>query len=177
VDRNGNFYYAHLACDAGGHKAIAVSKSIDGGNTFGSSTIVVTSPGANKDWLAIGPDPNVPTRDNLYVAWVNFYPAAGPPYQGSSLMLSRSFDGGATWNTQTVYSPVNGLLLQFPNPVVDTSNGRLYIPFLHYRAHGNADYIQVLVSDDAGSSFSFLSFRGFDLFVAVNGRNLERDLE
>jgi hypothetical protein len=160
VDRQGNFYYAHLACNASRNLGIAVSKSTDGGNTFGSSTIVATSPGADKDWLAIGPDPKVPTRDNLYVAWANFYPMPGP-LQGSTLMLSRSLDGGATWNTSTIFSPVdNGVLssfLQFANPVVDPSNGRLYIPFLH-QGYTEADYIQVLVSDDAGASFSFLSF-------------------
>jgi hypothetical protein len=155
VDRQGNFYFAHLACDAVGNTVIAVSKSTDGGNTFGPSTIAATSNGGDKDWLAVGPDPKVPTRDNLYVAWVNFSSAA------SSLMLSRSLDGGATWNTQTVYSPVdNGVLSSFlfaPNPVVDPSNGRLYIPFLHI-SNVDADDIQVLVSDDAGATFSFLSF-------------------
>jgi hypothetical protein len=157
VDRGGNFYYAHHACDASLNLVIAVSKSTDGGKTFGSSTIVATSPGSDKDWLAVGPDPKVPTRDNLYVAWVNF----ADDGSGSSLMLSKSLDGGATWNTQTVYPPVdNGVLssfLQYPNPVVDPSNGRLYIPFLHF-GDGDADYIQVLVSDDAGATFSFLPF-------------------
>jgi hypothetical protein len=155
VDRKGNFYFAYLACDASANTVIAVSKSTDRGQTFGPSTIVFTSNGGDKEWLAIGPDPTVKSQDNLYVAWVNFLPAS------SRLMLSKSLDGGATWSTSTVFAPVdNGVessFLQFPNPVVDKSNGRLYIPFLH-GGHADADFIQVLVSDDAGQTFHFLNF-------------------
>jgi hypothetical protein len=160
VDRNGNFYYANIACTPDNHTAVAVNKSTDRGNTFGSSTIVALSDGADKDWLAVGPDPKVMTRDNLYVAWANFHLEADPPF--GSLMLSTSLDNGATWNTKTVYSPpINDPLLSpivtFPNPVVDASNGRLYIPFLNFGNY-DADYIKVAVSDDAGATFSFLKF-------------------
>src|SRR5262249_54204633 len=44
-----------------------------------------------------------------------------------------------------------------PNPVVDTSNGKLYIPFLHF-GDVDAHYIRVLASDDAGATFHFLNF-------------------
>jgi hypothetical protein len=47
--------------------------------------------------------------------------------------------------------------IQFSNPVVDPSNGRLYVPFLHF-SNFDADAIRVLVSDDAGATFQFLAF-------------------
>ena len=76
--------------------------------------------------------------------------------------MSRSIDGGATWSSpQVVYKPVaSGVLsnqLQFSNPVVDPSTGRLYIPFLHYSTI-DADDVQALASDDGGQTFHFLNF-------------------
>src|SRR5207302_11267251 len=47
--------------------------------------------------------------------------------------------------------------IQFSNPVVDASNGRLYIPFLHF-SDIDADNVRVLVSNDGGQTFNFLAF-------------------
>jgi hypothetical protein len=47
--------------------------------------------------------------------------------------------------------------IQFSNPVVDPSTGRLYVPFLHF-TNFDADFVKVLVSDDGGNTFSFLRF-------------------
>jgi len=47
--------------------------------------------------------------------------------------------------------------VQFSNPVVDPVTGRLYVPFLNF-SNVDADLIRVLVSDDAGQTFSMLQF-------------------
>jgi hypothetical protein len=154
VDRAGNFWYAHLARDGAGQFGIGIAKSTDHGETFNPS-MVFLDPGADKDWLAIGPDPIQRSRDNLYVTWTRFSST------GSELMLSKSLDGGATWRTDVIYAPfINGMLsnmIQFSNPVVDRSTGRLYIPFLQF-SFFNADFIRVLVSDDGGFTFKGLAF-------------------
>lgn len=158
VDRRGNFFYASVAADAGGNTVIIVNKSSDHGSTFGIPAIAATDNGGDKDWLAVGPDPVHRDRDNLYVTWTSFA-ADG---SGSSLWLSRSTDGGTSWTSKQLFAPTdNGTtsssFIQFSNPVVDASTGRLYIPFLHF-SDIDADNIKVLVSDDGGDTFQFLNF-------------------
>ncbi len=155
VDRLGNFYYASLGANAAGQSNLFVGKSVDRGNTFQPGVTVALDPGVDKEWIAVGPDPLVPTRDNVYVTWTSFKAAS------SQLMLGRSTDGGQTWTVSTLFAPVdNGVesaFIQFSNPVVDTANGRLYVPFLH-GGDSDADFIKVLISDDGGQSFFFATF-------------------
>ena len=155
MDRRGNIYYASLGTDAAGNGALIVNKSADNGSTFGTASVVVLDEGSDKEWLAIGPDPKVRGRDNLYVTWTSFTDT------GSELHLATSIDGGQTWSTKLLFAPaddgVNSAFIQFSNPVVDTSSGRLYIPFLHF-SDTDADNVRVLVSDDGGRHFRFLAF-------------------
>jgi hypothetical protein len=118
--------------------------------------LVVQDDGSDKEWLAIGPDPRVRNRDNLYITWTSFGAA------GSTLNLSRSLDGGTTWSpARVLFTPaddgVNSSYVQFSNPIVDQATGRLYIPFLHF-SDIDADNVRVLVSDDGGATFKFLAF-------------------
>jgi hypothetical protein len=60
-----------------------------------------------------------------------------------------------------LFAPVDtgamSAFIQFANPVVDRSSGRLYIPFLHF-SNSDADIVRVLASDDGGQTFRFLRF-------------------
>lgn len=155
VDRSGNFYYASLGANAAGQSLIFVGKSTDGGTSFGPGVTVALDPGSDKEWIAAGPDPLNPLNDNVYVTWTSF------GANNSALMLGRSTDGSQTWTVSTVYAPVDdgveSSFIQFSNPVVDRSTGKLYIPFLH-GGDTDADYIKVLESDDGGQTFHFLNF-------------------
>jgi hypothetical protein len=102
TDRAGNFYYSNLMLDGTtGNLDVGVAKSTDGGKTF--STPIVVSPSndafyfGDKDALAVGPDPAVKTRDDIYVAWDDqFADQNGNAFTG--LPVARSTDGGATWH-------------------------------------------------------------------------------
>jgi hypothetical protein len=106
---------------------------------------VAVDPVSDKEWIAAGPDPLEPLRYNVYVTWTSF------GANNAVLKLGRSTDGGQTCTVSTVYAPVDdgveSSFIQFSNPVVDRSTGKLYIPFLH-GGDANADYIKVLESDD-----------------------------
>jgi hypothetical protein len=158
VDRTGNFFFANLADNAAGHGAIAVNRSSDGGNTWSAGVIVQVDDGSDKEWLAVGPDPNVKDRDNVYVTWTSFQAAA------CELRFGRSVDGGASFTAKTIYVPTANPnpafpqnCLTFSNPVVDQITGTLYVPFLRF-SNADQDFIQMLISRDAGETFSLATF-------------------
>jgi hypothetical protein len=157
VDRHGNFYFANLADDVV-HGTIQVNKSTDGGNTWSAGVVVQEDDASDKEWLAVGPDPSVKSRDNVYVTWTSFQATA------CELRFGRSTDGGATFTSKTIYVPAADPdpthpqnCLTFTNPVVDQITGTLYVPFLHF-SNSDQDFIQIMISDDAGETFHFATF-------------------
>src|SRR5690242_19148769 len=159
VDRRGNFHFASLGTDASGKFGIIVNNSLDSGRTWSPAVVVQLDGGADKEWLAIGPDPGRKDQDNVYVTWTSFQST------GAQLRFGRSTDGGMTWTTKTIFAPAPDPThpgnpqnsLTFSNPAVDRLTGRLYIPFLQF-SQLDQDFIRVLISDDGGETFSFATF-------------------
>jgi hypothetical protein len=158
VDRHGVFYFATLGADALNRPAIQVNKSSDGGNTWSDAVIVQQDNGSDKEWLAVGPDPGTKSRDNVYVTWTSFQASA------CELRFGRSINGGATWTAKTIFVPTADPdpthpqnCLTFSNPVVDQITGTLYVPFLRF-SNADQDFIQMMISDDAGATFRFATF-------------------
>jgi hypothetical protein len=58
---------------------------------------------------------------------------------------------------RTAATPVSENCLQFSNPTVDQQTGTLYVPFLRF-SNADQDFIQMLISDDAGDTFRFATF-------------------
>ena len=161
MDRHGHIFYASLGADAQGNGGLILNKSTNHGSSFGAATVVAVDGGSDKEWLAIGPDPTAPARDNIYVTWTSFIANARGRTVASELWLARSTDGGQTFSASRLFAPaddgVNSSFIQGSNPVVDLSTGRLYIPFLHF-SDTDADNVRVLVSDDGGQHFRSLAF-------------------
>lgn len=158
VDRHGNFYFATLGADAKGQGTVQVNKSTDGGQTWSDAAVVQVDNGSDKEWLAVGPDPMNRNRDNVYVTWTSFQSTGG------QLRFGRSTDGGTTWTSKTIFAPAPDPnpahpqnSLQFSNTYVDPVTGRLYVPFARF-SNSDVDFLQIMVSDDAGETFAFLKF-------------------
>jgi hypothetical protein len=136
-DADGNVYVAYGVSYFVGNTertSLVVCKSTDGGRTYNQAVIIGTAnrvlnvPGHDKWVLATGPDPAVPGRQNVYIAWTwNIPTPAGNVDQ--QISVSRSIDGGLTFSTPIVINDdsVNGRDRAL---VADPSvgpNGELYV--------------------------------------------------
>ncbi len=160
ADRRGVFFYAGLGTDAFGNGTVNINISNDRGRTWSPGIVVQVDDGSDKEWLAVGPDPMEKGRDNVYVTWTSFQSAPSR----SELRFARSIDGGLTWAAKTIFAPTANAdptrpqqFIQFSVPFVDPVTGRLYVPFLHF-SNSDEDFIRIMVSNDAGETFSFLNF-------------------
>jgi hypothetical protein len=94
---------------ANGH--VVVSRSIDGGRTFGEPVRVMTGVGADssptqvfwdKEWLTVDNYPHSPHYGRAYVTATRFF--GGNQYQESPIYLSYSDDGGRSWSAPSEIS-------------------------------------------------------------------------
>ena len=162
-------YYANLVFsrlnDASG---IVVSKSTDGGLTWGEPSIVhtdgVDSSGNptdtpifnDKEWITV--DPRTGT---VYVTWTSFEPS------GSPIQVSHSDDGGRTWSAPAVVNPASAFKTGGVTPFSSGSNpqvnrrGDLFIAYesavcqtLNCDQATDHDAVIVAVSHDHGRTFT-----------------------
>jgi hypothetical protein len=138
-DRSGAMYYSTLALDMfNGNLDVAVAKSTNGGKTWSTPVPVFRPPfttfySGDKDALAVGPDPVVTTRDNIYVAYddISFDINTNQAFTG--LPVARSIDGGRTWQlhyADKFILPMTGCSFQQyigATPIVDRPTGTLYV--------------------------------------------------
>ena len=120
VDSDCNFYMASLHRTAAGDSAISVSKSVDGGITFGAPVVVTSSPSdfPDKELLGVGPNP-AGGQDIIHLTLTRFTGGA------AQIEYWRSLDGGATWQDQFTFNP--GGQSQGSIPVVDPVTGDVYV--------------------------------------------------
>jgi sialidase-1 len=84
-----------------------------------------------------------------------------------AIVMRRSIDGGITWSpltTVTSVSPGSGVWINNPTPVVERTNGKVFLLFLH-----NASEVFVTESADDGQSWSAASDITSNVKVTVAG--------
>jgi hypothetical protein len=102
-DRTGAMYNSTLVANFfTGALQVGVAKSTDGGKTWGTPVPVFQPPSTlfesgDKDALAVGPDPAVATRDDLYVSYDDFAFDTVTNTAFNGLPVAHSTDGGKTW--------------------------------------------------------------------------------
>jgi len=143
---------------------ISVSKSFDGGQTFGSPVSAVSKNGTthflDKEWLAV--DPTNPNR--IYVTYTDFDdsgslcgldPVSGLPIPRAAIELVRSTDGGASWGTPVVIDEVCGSAFVQGSQVAVGPGGEVYVAWEGFAASG-AREIDIRKSTDSGATFGAL---------------------
>lgn len=162
-------YYANLVFSRlNGGNGVVVSKSTDGGRTWGEPSIVHidgvdangnpvdTDFGDDKEWITV--DQHTGT---VYVTWTLFGPSDTP------IVVSRSTDGGATWSTPVAVNPSSGFTpggitpySQGSNPQVNR-HGDLFIAYESAVCQSLAcdqptdhDAVIIATSRDGGRTFT-----------------------
>ena len=121
--------------------AVVVSRSTDGGLTWGDPVTVANAGGTSdfdKNWTACDGTPTSPSYGNCYTEWDDFG-------HSNHLRMSVSTDGGLTWRSSTVpNSTVIG-----GQPVVQP-NGTVVVPI----DTGSESKVESFVSTNGGSSYT-----------------------
>jgi hypothetical protein len=137
-DRSGAMYYSTLALDGfTGNLDVAVAKSTNGGKTWNAPVPVFRPPfttfySGDKDAMAIGRDPVVASRDDIYVSYDDFVANNLTSTSFNGLPVAHSTDGGKHWTLKYadkfIQSPTSCSFGQYigATPVV-TANGTLYV--------------------------------------------------
>ncbi len=172
----GNLYEAMVS-------SIVVSRSDDGGESW-SSPYVASSGDVvvledrvivkflDKPWLTVGPDPEDPKEDVLYVTYTEFlyeypisseYPYLRTPTIKTTIKLVSSRDGGRNWSEPVSVSPTHLYIYGLSKRIVQGSmpavapDGKLYVGYYDSLADGpwEGKFAPTVVwSTDGGRSFS-----------------------
>jgi hypothetical protein len=107
-DAQGRAYVSTLLFNSGCDSAVAVSRSTDGGRTFGKPVIVHRSATCavsdDKNWLVVDTSPGSPHRGRLYQFWTPFFFDIFGNFDGAPQAVVWSDDRGATWSSPVAVS-------------------------------------------------------------------------
>lgn len=157
VGPNGEVYLAWS-----GPLGIVFDKSTDGGVTFGSDVFVTSQPGGwdfdvsgiyrcNGLPITACDVSNSTYRGTIYVLWSD----QRNGINNTDVFLSKSTDGGSTWNSvRRVNNDVGTTHQFFPWLTIDQTTGYLYTAFYDRRnTTGNATDVFLARSTDGGETF------------------------
>ena len=157
------FYYASLHLDFGSSTTGAsVSKSTDGGVTFGDPVAAVAksldSHFIDKEWMAADPT----NSQRLYVTYTDFdfsgdtcgTDGNGDPIFRTGIELVKSIDGGGTWSPPLDLATSCGDDGEQGSQVVVDDHGRVFVAWEHFPAGVPYNEIRLRKSTNQGASFS-----------------------
>ncbi len=128
--------------------AILVSRSTDGGLTWGKP-IVVAAAGSNdnldKEWVVCDETLSSPYYGHCYVQWDN-------RNLNSRILMSTSTDGGLTWGSPK--SPQNQSFSALGGQPLVQPNGTVIVPIYGTDLATNIDHIYAYTSTNGGKSWN-----------------------
>lgn len=138
---DGTAYISVLVFDAGCDSAVVVSRSTDGGRTFGAPVAAHRSSNCaisdDKNWLLVDTGPKSPHRGRLYQFWTPFLTDMFGNADGSPQALVWSDNGGRTWSAPVSVTAPHANT-QNSQPML-LPNGTLVDTYLDYGPNGSAE--------------------------------------
>jgi hypothetical protein len=166
---NGDLYAVSLSFDVfDANNAVLVSKSTDGGDTWGTPTPIIADSflGAFNDKESITADPTDPSGNLVYAVWDRFIspPGGRGPDQAvfrsrtsaQQVWFSRTTNGGASWEpARAIYSP-SARAGTIGNIINVVSNGGLVDGFVVFAQNNRTMFpgVAVIRSSDKGVTWS-----------------------
>lgn len=152
-DSNGNAYYAYLwgnfvTLDI----SVAVSKSTDGGVTWGLPRIVLADPPSlrawDKEWLEVDNWPTSPSKNTIYLTATYF-----DLLMAGHVRITRSADGGLTWSTPFEVSDASLGTTDQLSAIAPAPDGRVFVAWLDLGrdGFGGTDTVKVRRGDSGGT--------------------------
>jgi hypothetical protein len=127
--------------------ALLVSRSTNGGASFGPPVEVLRSPDStvlvDKNWMTLNTFPGTPTSGRILLTFTRFDPSYSP------IARTYSDDGGRTWSPSAFITPSN-YQAQGSQPVY-LPDGKLVVVFWHFTP---SDRIELVVSTNGGGTFN-----------------------
>src|SRR5205085_4253038 len=127
--------------------AVLVSRSTDGGLTWGKP-IVVAAAGSNdyfdKEWIVCDETASSPYYGHCYVEWDN-------SKLNGRILMSTSTDGGNTWGSSN--SPQNQSFSALGGQPLVQPNGNVIVPIYGTDLTTNKDHIYSYTSTNGGTSW------------------------
>jgi hypothetical protein len=163
-----NFYYSSIARDVGVgfafvNSTVSVSRSVDGGTTFGGAVAAVSKDSPvhflDKPWMAVEPGPtDSPADDVVHVTYTDFDSSGADPCPNqfrSTIEYVRSTDGGQTWSAPLALESRCGNAGALQGSQVEAGPGdTVYVGWERYARDFSADReIAIRRSTDLGTSF------------------------
>lgn len=154
VDLNGNIYLNTLvAVDQNFNTAaVVVSRSMDGGQTFGPPSVAYQQPNNNvfpdKNWMAINTFANTATAGRILVTFTLFSNVSN---EGGQIFRTYSDNGGATWSAAEA---VSGRTNTQGSQPLYLPNGNVVVVFWNFGGQTNpADRLEAVISTNGGRTY------------------------
>ena len=133
--------------------AVVLSRSSDGGATFGLPTIAYQPPNnsvfPDKDWMAINTFPGTASAGRIVVTFTLF---SNVNSEGAPIYRAYSTNGGATWSSVANVN-VSDANLQGSQPVF-LPNGNLAIVYWNFGSSSRpGERLEAVISTDGGVTF------------------------
>lgn len=163
ADLKGNFYFSYIDQNFtppfGFLESINVAKSIDGGRTFPTFSIVATSVGTStfldKPYIAVDAQPKSRFRGNVYVSYTEFRNDLVNFTTHLQIKAAVSQDGGLTWSNPVPVSPAVLLdeEVQDSLPVV-APDGTVYVFYIQFTSGKEPMSVRFSKSTNGGRTWS-----------------------
>lgn len=154
VDLHGHLYLQVLGLAGSAadlHATMLLSKSTDGGATFGLPQTILTNSNPliflDKNWMTINTFPNTPTANRIVATYTRF-DDTDPVNSIDPIDCLYSDDGGATWTKPITISPP---VCQGSQPVF-LPDGTLVVAYWNF-AGETGQRVELVISPDGGATF------------------------